>query len=94
MMMRGWYGNNVQVPDVSSAMPVDPEEAAKTAQKYLDVYMPGARVSSEVTPFYGYYTMDLERDGNIIGMLSVNGFTKQVFFHSWHGTFIQMSEAE
>ena len=46
----------------------------------------------EVSPFYGYYTIDVERDGKIIGMLSVNGYTKQVFLHTWHGNFIDMRE--
>ena len=38
------------------------------------------------------YTIDLERDGQIVGMLSVNGYDGQVFPHTWHGTFIEMSE--
>jgi hypothetical protein len=92
MMMRGWYGNNVQVPDVSADMFVSAKEATQTAQKYLDTYLPGVKVSDEVTAFYGYYTIDVERDGKIIGMLSVNGYTKQVFLHTWHGNFIEMSE--
>jgi len=91
-MMRGWYGNNVEVPDVSADMPVSAQESAQTAQKYLDAYLPGVKVSDEVSPFYGYYTIDVERDGKIVGMLSVNGYTKQVFLHTWHGTFIEMSE--
>ncbi len=48
-------------------------------------------VSKKVRTFYGYYTIDVERDGKIIGMLSVNGYTKQVFLHTWHGDFIEMS---
>ena len=90
--MRGWYGNNVQVPDVSAEMSVSAKEATQTAQKYLDAYLMGAKVSDEVTAFYGYYTIDVERYGKIIGMLSVNGYTKQVFLHTWHGNFIEMSE--
>ena len=91
-MMHGWYGNNVGIPDVSAEMPVSAQEAAQTAQKYLDAYLPGVKVSEEVSPFYGYYTIDVERDGEIVGMLGVNGYTKQVFLHTWHGDFIEMSE--
>jgi len=91
-MMRGVYGNNVQVPDVSAKMPVSPKEATQSAQEYLDAYLPGVEVSDEVNPFYGYYTIDLDRDGKIVGMLGVNGYTKQVFLHTWHGNFIQASE--
>lgn len=73
-------------------LPVSPEEALAVAQTYLDKYSTGADVSDEITTFYGYYTIDIERDGEIIGMVSVNGFTSQVFPHTWHGDFIEMSE--
>ena len=44
--------------------------------------------------FYGYYTLDFEKDGRIAGMLSVNGYSGQVFLHTWHGTFIEEAEYE
>ena len=44
--------------------------------------------------FYGYYTIHILRDGKIYGMLSVNGYTGQVWFHSWHGQFLNMIEME
>jgi len=71
---------------------VSPEEALQAAQVYLDEYAPGTQVSDEITPFYGYYTIDVEREGEITGMVSVNGFTSRVFPHTWHGEFIEMSE--
>ncbi len=37
-------------------------------------------VSDEITPFYGYYTIDLEKDGQIVGMLSVNGYDRTGLF--------------
>jgi hypothetical protein len=77
---------------VSAEMPVSAAQASQSAQKYLDVYLPGAAVTDEVTPFYGYYTIDIARAGKIVGMLSVNGYTRQVFLHTWHGTFISMNE--
>ncbi|MEW5828351.1 MAG: hypothetical protein AB1846_05620 [Chloroflexota bacterium] len=103
MMMGGGFGpggmmngfgpdSNAQIPEVSADMSVSAEEAAQVAQQYLDAYYPGVAVSDEITAFYGYYTLDIEREGKIIGMLSVNGFTRQVFLHTWHGTFIEMSE--
>lgn len=91
-MMNGTGPNNTQVPEVSADMPVSADEASQVAQRYLDAYYPGVKVSNEVTAFYGYYTMDIERDGKIVGMMSVNGFTRQVFPHTWHGKFIEMSE--
>lgn len=92
-MMDGTASSdNAQAPAVSADMPVSAEEASQVAQNYLDAYYPGVQVSDEITAFYGYYTMDIERDGAIIGMMSVNGFTSQVFPHTWHGTFLEMSE--
>jgi hypothetical protein len=94
--MMGGFGseNNTNIKDVSSELSVSPEEALEAAQRYLDQFSPGVEVSDETTPFYGYYTIDLEKDGEIVGMLSVNGFTRQVFPHSWHGKFIEMVEAD
>jgi hypothetical protein len=94
-MMGGFDSeNNTNIKDVSSELSVSPEEALEAAQRYLDQFSPGVEVSDETTPFYGYYTIDLEKDGEIVGMLSVNGFTRQVFPHSWHGKFIEMVEAD
>lgn len=92
MMGGSGFSNDTQVPEVSADMPVSADDAAQIAQRYLDTYYPGVEVSDEITAFYGYYTLDIERDGKIIGMLSVNGFTRQVFPHTWHGKFIEMSE--
>lgn len=89
-MMGRWQGWQAQ----STQMPLGPEEAAQLAQQYLDAYMPGAIVTEEITPFYGYYTLDFERAGQIFGMLSVNGFSGQVWYHSWHGQFLGMLEFE
>ena len=49
-------------------------------------------IIDEIAPFYGYYTIELEKDGQIVGMLSVNGYDGQVFYHTWHGVFIEMSK--
>ncbi|MFH1186507.1 MAG: hypothetical protein V1755_15965 [Chloroflexota bacterium] len=92
MMGASGSNNGAAVPQISADMPVLPEQAAQAAQEYLDLALPGAVATEEVTPFYGYYTIDIARDRNIVGMLSVNGYTKQVFLHTWHGDFIAMSE--
>jgi len=34
------------------------------------------------------------KDGKIYGMLSVNGYTGDVWYHSWHGYFIQEQDFE
>jgi len=75
------------------AMPVTVEEAVAEAQAYLDRALPGTTVDASEHPFYGYYTFDILRDGEPIGMLSVHGTTGQVFPHTWHGDFIEEAEA-
>lgn len=90
-MMQGW--NSADPLDVSAEMTVTPEQAVEYAQKYLDANFAGATVEHP-TQFYGYYTLDFEKDGKIIGMLSVNGYSGQVFLHTWHGTFIEEAEYE
>jgi hypothetical protein len=73
----------------SGEMGLSPEEAAKAAQSWLDANLPG-RQAGDADPFYGYYTFHFLKDGQIDGMLSVNGSSGDVWFHSWHGDFLQM----
>jgi len=92
-MMPGYASpGSVPPPTVTADMPVTAVQAALAAQKYLDLYLPGVTTAAEITPFYGYYTLDTERDGATVGMLSVNGYNGQVFMHTWHGRFISMIE--
>ena len=92
-MMNGWDYQTTPV-NVSAEMTVTSEQAVQYAQKYLDQYQPGATAATDSTQFYGYYTLDFSKDGKIIGMLSVNGYSGQVFLHTWHGTFIEESEIQ
>jgi hypothetical protein len=86
-MMGGW--NNTTPAAISTGMSVPPEQAIEYAQKYLDANLSGAIAAADPIQFYGYYTLDFERDGEVSGMLSVNGYNGQVFLHTWHGTFIE-----
>ena len=70
---------------------VTEEQALKNAQEYLDNALPGTKVS-EADDFYGYYTMEVTKDDNIYGMLSVNSNTGAVWYHRWHGTFEKILE--
>jgi len=76
----------------TAEMPVGPEQAKVYAQKFLDSYMPGLTVSGDVDTFYGYYTIHVLQNGQIYGMLSVNGYTGRVWYHNWHGQFLGMRE--
>jgi len=46
----------------------------------------------EPDAFPGYYTLHVLRDGRIDGMLSVHAVTGAVWYHGWHGRFLEMSE--
>jgi hypothetical protein len=95
-MMMGRFGFNRPdntTPDVSAEMTLTPEEAAKAAQTYLDELGNNLTVSTEhAEPFYGYYTLHVLREGQVVGMLSVNGYSGQVFPHTWHGELLEVSE--
>jgi len=69
-------------------MAVTVEQARTAAQQWLDANQPGAKLADDEMQFYGHYTMDFLKDGKTAGMLSVNGYTGQVWYHTWHGNFI------
>ena len=76
-------------PDaVSASMPVGTDEATQIAQGWLDRNL-GGDSAGMPDAFYGYYTFHFEKGLQIAGMLSVNGYTGQVWFHTWHGAFVQ-----
>jgi hypothetical protein len=72
-------------------MTVTAEQAVEVAQAFLDANFPG-QTAGEPEAFYGYYTLEVFQDGAIVGMLSVNGTTEQVWPHLWHGAFVAMAE--
>jgi len=91
-MMGGWNYQYQAPTDVNAEMTVTPEQAVEFAQQYLDANYAGAIAAADPVQFYGYYTLDFEKDGKIVGMLGVNGYNGQIFLHTWHGTFIEEAE--
>lgn len=90
-MMGGWLGGySGNLP--AAQMPVSVAQARADAQRYLGGALPGATLSESTNAFYGYYTIDVVREGKVYGMLSVNGYGGQVWYHTWHGSFIQEKE--
>lgn len=79
-MMRGntWDGFKGEA--------ISEEDALELAQNFLDEVYPGSS-ADDAHPFYGYYTIHTLRDGTIFGMLSVNSYSGQVWYHSWHGDY-------
>jgi len=83
---------NVGADEGVSEMPISQMEAVKIAQDYLSSNAKDFEADDHADPFYGYYTIHTIKEGKVYGMLSVNGYTGQVFIHSWHGDFIEMSD--
>jgi hypothetical protein len=91
--MSGW--GHMGMGGTTAAMPVTAEQCGQFAQAFLDVYLPGTTVADTVDTFYGYYTVAVLASGppeGILGLLSVNGYTGQVWFHTWLGAFAGTKE--
>ncbi len=85
-VMGGMMGIYRQTP--TSSMTVTREQAKAIAQQYLASSFSGT-MAGDVDTFYGYYNVDVLSNGNPLGMLSVNGYSGQVWYHSWHGSYVQ-----
>jgi hypothetical protein len=85
MMHSGALGGIFGTP--TTTMTITQAQATTEAQTYLNSYISGA-TTGDVNTFYGYYTIEILKGATPYGMLSVNGYSGQVWFHSWHGTFI------
>lgn len=91
MMGRGGGMMGMMGGYATDEMTLSPDEAQDVAQRWLDANLPG-RTAGEADSFYGYYTLHFLNDGQIEGMLSVHGGSGDVWYHSWHGDFVTMSE--
>jgi hypothetical protein len=95
MMWNLKYGMHSTIPLSQNEidMSVSEDEAVELADRYLARAGTGEFAGDEVEKFYGYYTIHtLDQNGDIAGMLSVNGFSGDVWYHNWHGIFIDMVE--
>jgi hypothetical protein len=85
MMQGGMMGYGYR----AGPMTVSPAQAATLARHWLVRNRAGMSIEAP-DQFPGYYTVHFRKNGVIVGMLSVNGYTGQVWYHRWHGTFIRM----
>lgn len=86
-MIGGW-GRRQVGPTVT------PEQALEIARRWLGQFLPGTSVAEKADAFYGYYTIHVMKEDKVYGMLSVNGYSGDVWYHTWHGNFIGMEELE
>lgn len=87
-MMGGWFNQS------SGKMTVTMEQARASAAQFLKTDLPNATVEDKGDTFYGYYHFDLLQNGKTFGMLSVNGYTGAVWYHTWHGDFVASKAIE
>jgi hypothetical protein len=88
-MMHGFVTG---IEPTAGTMPISAEKARALAQKFLDAQNIGLKVEDGADTFYGYYTIHVLQNGRTYGMLGVNGYTGEVWYHNWHGTFVSMKE--
>jgi Flp pilus assembly protein TadG len=86
-MMRGGILGGIYGPSTTT-LSVTISQATTDAQQYLTAYLPST-TTGDVTAFPGYYTIEIVNGTTPYGMLSVNGYSGQVWYHTWHGAFIQ-----
>ena len=91
MMWNTRYGMMGGAYSGAGVMSVSSPQAQEVAQHWLDANQPGATARSPDS-YYGYYTIDFEKDRKLAGMLSVNGYSGAVWYHSWHGDFVQVRD--
>ncbi|MFG2867420.1 hypothetical protein [Streptomyces sp. NPDC048338] len=70
---------------------ITPEQAQDRARQWLQDQDRHLTVG-EAEAFPGYYTFHTLHSGKISGMLSVNASTGAVWDHTWHGTYMAISE--
>lgn len=89
MMWNTAYG---MMPSPARTVTVGPDRAVAIADQWLAGHRAGEH-AAEPDTFPGYYTLHtLDGSGRITGMLSVNAATGQVWYHTWHGTFLELQE--
>jgi hypothetical protein len=91
MMWNTKYGMMQWGNTTAPPMTVSADQATRLAADWLAQNQSGA-TTEPPDAFYGYYTLHITKDGTVTGMLSVNGYSGQVWYHTWHGAFIGMKD--
>lgn len=79
----------------SGPMTITEEQAWSSAQRSIlgtgSGSIPDGELGS-VESFYGYYTISILRQGNVVGLVNVNGYTGAVCYEACHGSLIDRVE--
>ena len=90
--MMGGFSRPAQTSPTDQ-LPITPDDATQIATDYISRNSLGTD-TEKPDEFYGYYTLHTKQNGEVNGMLSVNGYTGAVWYYNWHGPFIAMEEEE
>jgi len=71
-----------------TSMTLSEDDAYEAAALYLSRLGSGLEADQHTAAYYGYYTLHTLQEGQIVGMLSVNGFSGEVWSHTWHGAYL------
>ncbi len=66
------------------------DEVFSKGNDFLSRQTGDGSLSDSYHEFYGYFTFHIENEGKPSGMLSVNAFTGEVWFHDWHGQLLEI----
>jgi hypothetical protein len=90
--MMGYNNNDYESFD-NNDNEINSKEAYNFGSRYLEKNNIELTLSNESHEFYGYFTYHVEKDAKTVGMLSVNGFTGDVWYHEWHGKLIDIVDS-
>lgn len=79
------------------AFTVTADDATSSANLFLrERFRRALVVAGQPDVFFGYYNFDVNdaATGAKYGMLSINGSNGQIWYHTWHGNFIQGRELD
>lgn len=94
-MMRFYDDDDhVDYSNLSKDNEITGEEAYNEGVQYLVDRDKDLTLSKEYREFYGYYTFHVIKNGGPKGMLSVNGFTGDLWYHDWHGELVATMSSE
>jgi len=76
--------------DYSIETELSDKEALEKANEYLSELSKDLIAENGGHAFYGYYTFHINEGENLEGMLSVNSYTGEVWYHTWHGDITEL----
>lgn len=83
----GMMNSNFNYPD---EVKYTTQDALEKANDYLSKNEKNLSAEIGGHSFYGYYTFHVNEDENLAGMISVNSYTGEVWYHNWHGNVIKV----